>query len=168
MLFPALCTHTQLLRTSPKQAAIDLANITSNTPEIHAVDVFVATSIIENLTTAAITNEEVCVLFLRSLWKITSFHLCCFVIHTQPIHTPTMNRWGGATWRVLIIWYKSMMMWLHRVKMKDNLHQGKAQYKRFSIACNVVPTSFCNGWNRCGDSILRKWKKVTVWNLQRF
>ena len=53
-------THiTQLLRTSPEQAAGNLANITSNTVQIRAVDVSVATTIIENLTTAAISNEEV-------------------------------------------------------------------------------------------------------------
>ena len=92
-------------------------------------------------------------------WKITSFYLCSFVIHTQPIHTPTICRWGRATWRVLIIWYKSMMMWLHRVKMKGNLHQGKAQYKRFSITCNIVPTSFRICWNRCGGTILQKCKE---------
>ena len=42
---------------------MNLANITSNTAEIHAVDVSVATSIIESLTTAAIANEEVCEFF---------------------------------------------------------------------------------------------------------
>ena len=49
-----------LTQLPPEQAAPDLANITSNTTEISAVDVSVATSIIEDLTTAALTNEEVC------------------------------------------------------------------------------------------------------------
>ena len=44
--------RTKLLRTSPEQAATDLANITSSTAETHAVDVSVVTSIIEDLTTA--------------------------------------------------------------------------------------------------------------------
>ena len=121
--------------------------------EIHAVDVSVATSIVENLTTTAITNEEVCdfipqitvednitgfhtegwgpwnpppqpefppeilklsmVIVVASMCCLESlshpvspppFHLkilyetlhhftfYCFVIRTQPIHTPTMNR----------------------------------------------------------------------------
>ena len=48
----------QLLEVSPEQAAETLANITSM-EEIQAVDVFLATEIIENLTTVAIINERV-------------------------------------------------------------------------------------------------------------
>ena len=72
--------HTQLLRKSPEQAATDLANITSNTAEIHAVDVSVATSIIEDLTTAALTNEEVRFYFIAT-------QMCIYnVPHTQLSH----------------------------------------------------------------------------------
>ena len=55
---------------------MNLANITSNTAEINAVDVSVATSIIEDLTTAAITNEEVrfyCYKFTCLQYAIHSF-----------------------------------------------------------------------------------------------
>ena len=55
-----------LTQLPPEQAAPDLANITSNTTEISAVDVSVATSIIEDLTTAALTNEEVRFYFIAT------------------------------------------------------------------------------------------------------
>ena len=56
---------------------MNLANITSNTAEIHAVDVSVATSIIENLTTAAIANEEVCEVIF---WMTVEDNIISFIV----------------------------------------------------------------------------------------
>ena len=69
-----------LTQLPPEQAAPDLANITSNTAEISAVDVSLATSIIENLTTAAIVNEEVCELAVPQMTVIANEEVCNFYI----------------------------------------------------------------------------------------
>ena len=48
--------------------------------EISAVDVSLATSIIENLTTAAIVNEEVCELAVPQMTVIANEEVCNFYI----------------------------------------------------------------------------------------